>query len=515
MELERASFEVERFQAAGDERLEVIGRWSGIRGRRFVRPTLTAMAEGREQRSLALLDHKPWTAEEGESWVAVFPWSADLAALVEAELTVAPDVTVPLPPLSSSSAAGRRRAPRGRAPSTPRAGKRPAIAARGVDGDGANDVERAGNDGPGQSDPSLRSERDAAQSSLEQAASELKALKRDHDRLRVEHREALAARERDLSERHDAIEAEVGLRIADLRAEVERERAAAGLAAQSVRERDAARSGREEAIRERDEARAERDAARHQRNRMLAERDAARTRAEETRRSWEVAAARGTRRTQERDAMAIERDRLARERDAAVGHRDRKAAQHEAALARRERAVGEREVTLTHQEVTLAQREATLAGLQDTLGELGTTLTGRETALAQGGSPAIAGSAALGDSAQRPVESGDQTSERDKSSSREEGEVTLLDLPSQPRKADPGTAHSGEVAEAGVPSRRRPRLPPAPASDRTRGAGARPRSNGVGGGLAEASPEVWRMRLLAAAALLVAIVVLVVIALAS
>jgi hypothetical protein len=108
--LEPASFEVERFELGRDACLEVHGRWFGVRGRRFLRPTLTAVADGREQRSLAVLDHKPWIAEEGEAWLAAFPWSTDPAALLQAELTVAPDVTVPLPPPSSPAGGRRRRA---------------------------------------------------------------------------------------------------------------------------------------------------------------------------------------------------------------------------------------------------------------------------------------------------------------------------------------------------------------------------------------------------------------------
>src|SRR5258708_33420706 len=95
------SLEVERLEMTGDAGLEVHGRWLGVRGRRFMRPTLTAVADGRAQRLLAVLDHKPWNAEEGEAWLAAFPWSTDPAALIQAELTVAPDVTVPLPPPSS------------------------------------------------------------------------------------------------------------------------------------------------------------------------------------------------------------------------------------------------------------------------------------------------------------------------------------------------------------------------------------------------------------------------------
>ena len=42
-------FELDRFEMAADDRLEVNGRWFGVRGRRFIRPSLTLVA-GEEQR---------------------------------------------------------------------------------------------------------------------------------------------------------------------------------------------------------------------------------------------------------------------------------------------------------------------------------------------------------------------------------------------------------------------------------------------------------------------------------
>jgi hypothetical protein len=84
-----------------------------------MRATLTAIAGGREQRLLAVLDHKPWVAEEGDIWRAAFPCSTDPAALLDAELTVAPDVTVPLAP-----------------PSPPGPARRPAVAAVAAVADG-------------------------------------------------------------------------------------------------------------------------------------------------------------------------------------------------------------------------------------------------------------------------------------------------------------------------------------------------------------------------------------------
>jgi hypothetical protein len=90
-----------RFQVdhlSGDQagRLEVRGRWSGIRGRRFFRPTLTLRAAGAEQRLLADLEHKPWAAQDGEEWRAAFPFAYELADVTDLELSVAPDIAVGL-----------------------------------------------------------------------------------------------------------------------------------------------------------------------------------------------------------------------------------------------------------------------------------------------------------------------------------------------------------------------------------------------------------------------------------
>jgi hypothetical protein len=89
-------FEVERFGVSDSDRLEVAGRWFGVRGRRFLRPTLEFEANGERQRALAVMDHKPWTAEDGEEWVAAFHWDGDPEGPAAAELAVGTDLTVKL-----------------------------------------------------------------------------------------------------------------------------------------------------------------------------------------------------------------------------------------------------------------------------------------------------------------------------------------------------------------------------------------------------------------------------------
>jgi hypothetical protein len=91
------AFEVDRFAWTADERLELVGRWFGLRGHRFLRPTLDVQVAGERRRMLADLDHKPWAANDGEPWTAAFSWRGAPAHFEEAELTVAPELAVPLP----------------------------------------------------------------------------------------------------------------------------------------------------------------------------------------------------------------------------------------------------------------------------------------------------------------------------------------------------------------------------------------------------------------------------------
>src|SRR5918999_2312548 len=106
------SFEVERF-AWADGRLEITGRWYGIRGRRFLRPTLDVEVDGAPRRMLAVLEHKPWAADDGEEWVAAFDWTGEPVELAVAELAVAPELAVELPPPSGAPA--KKKARRARA----------------------------------------------------------------------------------------------------------------------------------------------------------------------------------------------------------------------------------------------------------------------------------------------------------------------------------------------------------------------------------------------------------------
>jgi hypothetical protein len=86
-----ATFDLERLEAS-EGAIVVSGRWTGVRGMRFMRPTLTVGT----RRLLATLEHKPWAPDDSEPWVAAFPWTGDEVDATECWLDVAPGVLVPL-----------------------------------------------------------------------------------------------------------------------------------------------------------------------------------------------------------------------------------------------------------------------------------------------------------------------------------------------------------------------------------------------------------------------------------
>lgn len=242
-----ATFDVDVLEvdrAAGRVRLE--GRWSGVRGLRFMRPTL--VADGRQV--LATLEDKPWAPHEGAAWRASFPWDAGEEQLVGAVLEVAPSVVVPLDedarPVPGPRTPGTP--PGAPAPSAGPSPGRPRIAPErdgfplpvAVPDDGS---ASAAPPGPDPRDDELR----AARGTLERHRGELQALRRDVLRLEQQRDEAM----RDLEAANRA------RRRAEERAE---EALAATRAAEH--ERDALR-------RERDEVVGDRDAARRQRDEVL------------------------------------------------------------------------------------------------------------------------------------------------------------------------------------------------------------------------------------------------------
>jgi hypothetical protein len=243
---ERVSFELDRFDLQAGNRLEVSGRWFDVRGRRFVRPTLTLITDEGAFRALADLEHKPWAPEEGGQWDAAFPWDGG-AEVLEAELAVAPDVTIALPPPGARKG---RRGPRDRATEpTPDSKRSASRSAR------RNELD------------ALRDELSASRLQTERLHDQIDSLRKQADAARVsrgEEADALDAAKREA----DAADARRAAALADLeRANAAREAALAEL--------QEARAAREAALTARDQALARRDQALVGRDQALDERDQA------------------------------------------------------------------------------------------------------------------------------------------------------------------------------------------------------------------------------------------------
>src|SRR3954465_1663982 len=77
--------------------MEVVGYWPGRPGRRFMRPTLVLKGEGDPKRLLALLEHKPWAASDGEQWIAAFAGGGPVVRCEGAERKVGSGIDLDLP----------------------------------------------------------------------------------------------------------------------------------------------------------------------------------------------------------------------------------------------------------------------------------------------------------------------------------------------------------------------------------------------------------------------------------
>jgi hypothetical protein len=251
------SFEVERLEPV-DGRLVVSGRWYGIRGRRFVRPTLTLVADGTNLRLLASLEDKPWAAQDGEPWQASFPWKLGDAEIIDAELSVANDLVVALTPgRGDAPPAEERRAARSRESQLALLRRELRILSDEL----AEERQRA---------ESLREELERAeQASVEAAAaiarrdaalSKLDEVESERDEVAAERDEAAAERDRAGAELEQTERARAEAEAA--RTDAEREHGRLGkLLGRARRERDDAIAKAEAFARERERLRSERDEA--------------------------------------------------------------------------------------------------------------------------------------------------------------------------------------------------------------------------------------------------------------
>ena len=269
------TFEVERLEWPSSDRLEITGRWFGVRGRRFIRPTLDVEVNGESRRMLAVLDHKPWAVEDGKDWVAAFPWHGEPVDLAGGELTVGSDVTVELLEPGEKQPVPRRVARRPRADVLESELATLRSEARRL----ARELQLARADHS--ADLGRKTEEHAAE--LERIRSERAAAERDAD-----HRVAALRGELD-TERNKVQQLEAALRSvkhelaiarSDLtaqREELERERLAiaADASESAAAETEKLRVERDAARRESAKARGERDAAKREAAKALAARDTA------------------------------------------------------------------------------------------------------------------------------------------------------------------------------------------------------------------------------------------------
>ena len=90
------AFELERFDWVGEDRLEVVGRWQGLSGRRLTRPALSVEAGGHRHR-LSAVPGGHLASPEGALWKAAFAWPYGPEPVEAAELEVARSIVVELP----------------------------------------------------------------------------------------------------------------------------------------------------------------------------------------------------------------------------------------------------------------------------------------------------------------------------------------------------------------------------------------------------------------------------------
>jgi len=241
---EQIAFELEGFRWPAPDRLEVTGRWFGVGGTRFVRPQLDVEVDGTSRRLVAVLDHKPWAAREGEDWIAAFAWRGGHDGVGAAELSVSPRVRIELPAPGGAAPPARRRAGKAAARPAAAAAGRPAPTRRRDPGTaGSAELLRLN-----QAVAAAREERDEAQAERDVQHARVEALEAELAEAHAAHERALAAlaAERDAAEeaRDAAVMEEAAARRAAQEAKRERE--------QALRERTAARAAADQAVQARD-----------------------------------------------------------------------------------------------------------------------------------------------------------------------------------------------------------------------------------------------------------------------
>ncbi len=256
--------EVEAFEWVTPQRLELHGRWSGVRGIRLVRPTvLLELADGGQKRLLASLEHKPWTADEGAPWVAAFDWSGPAVEAAGAQLVVGTGLSFAVP-----------------APALP-GGKTIPPPSRAEQAEAARRTASRERDTVSRALEALQTEQQDLESRLQVTLAQRDEARQRRDQMRAQLDSALTARQEALAERDTAIDERDDAIVSRDAAIADRE--------ETLAARNQAIRARQQAERALDQAEAQRDTATQERDAAIARRDEALAEAKRQRRLAETA----------------------------------------------------------------------------------------------------------------------------------------------------------------------------------------------------------------------------------
>lgn len=314
-------FELDRFELGEGDRLELSGRWFGVRGRRFVRPTLALVSDAGRVRALADLEHKPWAPEDGEAWEAAFPCRTD-SEVLEAELSVAPDIAIQLPAPGPKLEAPRRLAV------LPRRGGRPMQ---------RDEPER--DEAPGETEAASARAKPRARRAArpKQPTDEVEALRKQLAAAREEIEKLRSELDASQLERVESANAAAAANMQLAAAQERRDAAVSGL--------QAAIAARDAAVRARDELSAKQDRERPLRDQLQAERDRLAQALQRTRAELEQARTALQQAVRERQEAIEARERALGELDALVQSGERLAHERDEAIASRGAALVMRNAT--------------------------------------------------------------------------------------------------------------------------------------------------------------------------
>ena len=104
MASEGATFELERFEWGAPDRLELSGRFIGLRGVSADAPMLVVVGDDRVHRLPAVSGSVAGPPEEGRRWQAAFAWHGPPVAFDVAELQLGSDLVVELSARPEASA---------------------------------------------------------------------------------------------------------------------------------------------------------------------------------------------------------------------------------------------------------------------------------------------------------------------------------------------------------------------------------------------------------------------------